>query len=61
MLGFVVRRGDKFSARLVIPKALRPTLGQNEFQKSVGTSNKTKVELGAAPLILHCKKLTEDA
>ena len=61
MLGFVVKRGDKFSARLVIPKALRPTLGQNEFKKSLVTSNKTKVELGAAPLILHCKKLIEDA
>jgi len=61
VLGFGVKRGDKFSARLVIAKALRPTLGQNEFKKSLGTSNKTKVELGAAPLILHCKKLTEDA
>ena len=61
MLGFVVSRGDKFSARLVIPKALRPTLGQNEFKKSLGTSNKTKLELGAAPLILHWKKLIKDA
>ena len=42
------------------PKALRPTLGQNEFKKSLGTSNKTEAELRAASLILHCKKLIED-
>ena len=60
-MGFVVKRGDKYSARLVIPKALRPILGQNEFKKSLGTSNKTKAELRAAPLILHWKKLIEDA
>ena len=44
-MGFVVKRGDKYSARLVIPKALRPILGQNEFKKSLGTSNKTEAEL----------------
>ena len=60
-MGFVVKRGDKFSARLVIPKALRPILGQNEFTKSLGTSNTTEAELRAAPLILHWKKLIEDA
>ena len=60
-MGFVVKRGDKYSARLVIPKALRPILGQNEFKKSLGTSNKTEAELLAAPLILHWKKLIEDA
>ena len=60
-MGFVVKRGDKYSARLVIPKALRPILGQNEFKKSLGTSNKTEAELRAAPLILHWKKLIEDA
>ena len=60
-MGFVVKRGNKYSARLVIPKALRPILGQNEFKKSLGTSNKTEAELRAAPLILHWKKLIEDA
>ena len=60
-MGFVVKRCDKYSARLVIPKALRPILGQNEFKKSLGTSNKTEAELRAAPLILHWKKLIEDA
>ena len=59
-MGFVVKRGDKYSARLVIPKALRPILGQNEFKKSLGTSNKTEAELRVAPLILHWKKLTKD-
>ena len=60
-MGFVVKRGDKYSARLSIPKALRPILGQNEFKKSLRTSNKTEAELRAAPLILHWKKLIEDA
>ena len=60
-MGFVVKRGDKYTARLVIPKALRPILGQNEFKKSLGTSSKTEAELRAAPLILHWKKLIEDA
>ena len=59
-MGFVVKRGDKYSALLVIPKALRPILGQNEFKKSLGTSNKTGTDLCAAPLILHWKKLIED-
>ena len=45
----------------MIPAALRPILGQNEFKKSLGTSNKTQAELRAAPLILHWKKLIEDA
>ena len=61
MIGFVVKRGDKYSARLVIPKALRPILGQNKFKKSLGTLNKTEAEFRAAPLILHWKKLIEDA
>ena len=43
-MGFVVKRGDKYSARLVIPKALRPILGQNEFKKSLGTSSKTEAD-----------------
>ena len=60
-MGFVLKRGDKYFARLVIPKALRPILGQNEFKKSLGTSSKTEAELCAAPLILHWKKLIEDA
>ena len=60
-MGFVVKRGDKYSARLVIPKALRPILGQNELKKSLGKSNKTEADLRAAPLILHWKKLIEDA
>ena len=60
-MGFVVKRGDQFSARLSIPKALRPILGQNEFKKSLGTSNKTEAELRAAPLILHWNKLIEGA
>ena len=60
-MGFVVKRRDKYSARLVIPKALRPILGQNEFKKSLGTSNKTEAELRAAPLILHWKRLIEGA
>ena len=60
-MGFVVKRGDKYSARLVIPKALRPILGQNEFKKSFRALNKTEAELRAAPLILHWKKLIEDA
>ena len=45
----------------MIPKALRPILGQNEFKKSLGKSNKTEADLRAAPLILHWKKLIEDA
>jgi hypothetical protein len=60
-MGFVVKRGDKYSARLVAPEALRPILVQNEFKKSLGTPNKTEAELRAAPLILHWKKLIEDA
>ena len=60
-MGFVVNRGDKYSARLMISTALRPILGQNEFKKSLRTSSKTEAELRAAPLILHWKKLIEDA
>ena len=60
-MGFVVKRGDKYSARLAIPKTLRPILGQNEFKKPLETSNKTEGELRAAPLILHWKKLIENA
>jgi hypothetical protein len=45
----------------VIPTALSPILGQNEVKKSFGTSSKTEAELRAAPLILHWKKLIEDA
>ena len=44
----------------MIPKALFPILGQNEFKKSLGTSSKTEAELRAAPLILHWKNLIED-
>ena len=60
-MGFVVKRGDKYCARIVIPKALRPILGQNEFKKSLRTSSKTETKLRAAPLVLHWKKLIEDA
>lgn len=42
-------------------KSLRPILGQNEFKKSLEKSNKTETELRAAPLILHWRKLIEDA
>ena len=45
----------------MIPKALRPILGQNKFKKSLGTSNKTEAELRSASLILHWKKLIDDA
>ena len=38
-MGFVVKRGDRYSARLVIPKALRPILGQNEFKTSLRSVN----------------------
>ena len=45
----------------MIPKAPRSILGQNDFKRSLGTSNKIEAELRAAPLILHWKKLIEDA
>jgi integrase len=60
-MGFVVKRGENYSARLAIPKALRPILGRNEFKKSLGTTNKKEAELLAAPLVLRWKKLTEEA
>ena len=44
-MGFVVKRGENFSARLALPKALRPILGQNEFKKSLGTTSKKEAEL----------------
>ena len=59
-MGFVVKSGYRYSARLVIPTALRPILGQNEFKNSPGNSNETEADLRAAPLILHWKKLIED-
>jgi hypothetical protein len=49
-VGFVVRRGENYSVRLVVPKALRPILGRNEFKKSLGTKSKKEAELLAAPL-----------
>ena len=49
-MGFVVKRGENYSARLAIPKALRPILGRNEFKKSLGTTSKKEAELLAAPL-----------
>ena len=60
-MGFVVRRGENYSARLAIPKALRPILGRNEFKKSLGTTSKKEAELLAAPLVLRWKKLIEEA
>ena len=60
-MGFVVKRGENYSARLAIPKALRPILGQNEFKKSLGTTSKKEAELMAAPLVLRWKKLIEEA
>ena len=60
-MGFVVRRGENYSARLAIPKALRPTLGQNGFKKSLGTKSKKEAELLAAPLVLRWKKLIKEA
>ena len=60
-MGFVVKRGENYSARLAIPKALRPILGRNEFKKSLGTTSRKEAELLAAPLILSWKKLIEEA
>ena len=60
-MGFVVKRGENYSARLAIPRALRPILGQNEFKKSLGTTSKKEAELLAAPLVLRWKKLIEEA
>ena len=57
-MGFVVKRGENYSARLAIPKALRSILGRNEFKKSLGTTSKKEAELLAAPLVLRWKKLT---
>ena len=60
-MGFVVRRGENYSARLVIPKVLRPIFGQNEFKQSLGTTSRKEAELLAAPLVLRWKKLIEEA
>ena len=60
-MGFVVKRGENYSARIAIPKALRPILGRNEFKKSLGTTSKKEAELLAAPLVLRWKKLIEEA
>ena len=60
-MGFVVKRGENYSARLAIPEALRPILGRNEFKKSLGTTSKKEAELLAAPLVLRWKKLIEEA
>ena len=60
-MGFVVKRGENYSARLAIPKALRPILGRNEFKKSLGTTSRKEAELLAAPLVLSWKKLIEEA
>ena len=60
-MGFVVKRGENYSARLAIPRALRLILGQNEFKKSLGTTSKKEAELLAAPLVLRWKKLIEEA
>jgi len=60
-MGFVVKRGENYSARLAIPKALRPILGRNEFKKSLGTTSRMEAELLAAPHILSWKKLIEEA
>ena len=60
-MSFVVRRGEIYSARLVIPKKLRPIIGRSEFKKSLGTASLKEAELLAAPLILQWKKLIEEA
>jgi len=60
-MGFVVKRDENYSARLVIPKALRPIFGKNEFKQSLGTTSKKEAELLAAPLVLRWKKLIEEA
>ena len=60
-MGFVVKRGENYSARLAIPKALRPIFGKNEFKKSLGTTSRMEAELLAAPHILRWKKLIEEA
>lgn len=60
-MSFVVRRGETYSARLVIPKKLRAIFGKNKFNKSLGTSNRKEAELLAAPLVLKWKKLIEEA
>ena len=60
-MGFVVRRGENYSARLAIPKALRPIFDKNEFKQSLGTTSKKEAELLAAPLVLRWKKLIEEA
>ena len=57
-MGFVVKRGENYSARLALPKASRPILGQNEFKKSLGTTSKKEAELLAAPLVLRWKPST---
>ena len=59
-MSFVVRRGDNYSARLVIPKKLC-VIGKYEFKKSLGTSNRKEAELLAAPLVLKWKKLIDEA
>ena len=56
-----LKGGENYSARLSIPKALRPILGQNEFKKSLGTTSKKEAELLAAPLVLRWKKFIEEA
>ena len=61
MMSFVVRRGEAYSARLVIPKKLRSILGKNEFKKSLGTFNLKEAKLFATPLVLQWKKLIEEA
>ena len=60
-MSFIVRRGDNYSARLVIPKKLRSLLGKSEFKKSLGTSSRKEAELLAAPLVLQWKKFIEEA
>jgi len=60
-MGFVVKRGENYSARLAIPKALRPLLGRNEFKQSLGTTSRKEAELLAAPLVLRWKNLIEEA
>ena len=60
-MGFVVKWGENYSARLAIPKALRPIFGKNEFKQSLGMTGKKEAELLAAPLVLRWKKLIEEA
>lgn len=60
-MSFIVKRGEYYSARLVIPVKLRSILGRNEFKKSLGTTSRKEAALLAAPLVLNWKQLIQQA